>query len=184
MQFPYGEGVIFLLTMITWAQRHPSARLFILLSLAWLIGRIVDSLIIGEVVWQINYARLAVILVFWFWARRKAEGCVLAFSLSLLSLVLMDLFLVNEPGILLFEKWISAGLCFVVARLAAATYWEMAAAVAGSMLINQGLIMFFFGGIVSYVAIPDGFLWNFGVLALTLQGLIRYVRLGGVEHFN
>lgn len=184
MEFPYGEGIIFLLTLITWAQRHPSARLFILLSLAWLTGRIIDFLIIGEVAWHINFARIAVILAFWLWARRKAEGCVLAFSLTLLSLVLMDLFLVNEPGILLFEKWISAGLCFAVAWLAAASYWGMAAAVAGSVLLNQGLTMFFFGGIVSHVHLPDEFLWNFGILALTLLGFIRFVRLGGVEHIS
>jgi hypothetical protein len=170
--------------MITWAQRHPSACLFNLLSLAWLIGRFVDFLIIGEAAWHINYARITVILAFWLWAWRKAEGCVLAFGLSLISLVLLDLFLVNEPGILLFEKWISAGLCFSVAWLAAASYWGMAAAVAGSVLINQVLTMFFFGGLVSHLDLPDEFLWNFGVLVLTLLGLIRFVRLGGVEHVN
>jgi hypothetical protein len=184
LEFPYGEGIIFLLTLITWAQRHFLTRLYSMLSLAWLTGRFVDSLIIGEVSWHVNYARMAVILVFWLWAWRKAEGCVLAFIVTLLSLVLLDLFLVNEPGILLYDKWISAGLCFLVAWLAAGSYWGMAAAATGSVLINQGLIMFFFGGIVSHVNLPDAFIWNFGVGVLTLLGFISFVRQGGVKHFS
>lgn len=182
MEFPYGEGIILVLTLVTWAQKHPSARLYLLLSLAWLIGRIVDSLIIGEVAWHINYARMAVILVFWLWAWRKAKGCVSALILTLLSLVLLDLFLVNEPGILLYEKWVFVGLSLAVSWLTAASYWGMAAAAAGSVLINQGLIMFFFGGIVSHMNLPDTFIWNLGVAALTLLGFIRFVKQGGVEH--
>lgn len=184
MEFSYGEGIIFLLTLVTWAQKHPSARLYLLLSLAWLIGRNVDFLIIGELSWHINYARIAVILVFWLWAWRKADGYISALILTLSSLLLLDLFLVNEPGILIHENWIFAGLSFAVAWLTTGSYWGMAAAAAGSVLINQGLIIFFFGGIVSHESIPDAFIWNIGVAALTLLGVIRFVRLGGVEHFN
>lgn len=184
MEFPYGEGIIFLLILVTWGQRHSSARLYSLLGLAWLIGRIADSLIIGEVVWHINYARMAVIMVFWLWAWRKAGECISALLLTLLSLVMLDLFLVNEPGIILYEKWIFAGLSLAVAWLITGSYWGMAAAAAGSTLINQGLIMFFFGGIVNHVSLPDVFIWNIGVAALTLLGFIRFVRLGGVEHFS
>ncbi|MHB8124178.1 MAG: hypothetical protein ACYDEJ_00820 [Desulfitobacteriaceae bacterium] len=176
MELPYGEWTIFLLGLVTWAQRHPTRHLYISLSFAWIVGRIVDSLMIGEVTWHLNYARLAVILVFWWWAWRKAERCLSAFLLTLLSLVLLDLFLVNEPGILLYDKWFFAGLCFLIAWLAAESYWGMAAAVAGSIFINQGIVPFVFGGIVSYVDLPDAFLWNFGVLTLTLLGFIRIGR--------
>jgi hypothetical protein len=183
LAFPYGEGIIFLLTLVTWAQKHPSVRLYLLLSLAWLIGRIIDFLIIGEGSWHINYARLAVILVFWLWSWHKAERCISALILTLLSLLLLDLFLVNEPGILSYEKWIYAGLSLVVAWLTTGSYWGMAAAAAGSVLINQGLIMFFFGGIVSHVSLPDAFIWNTGVAALALLGVIRFVKQGGVKYF-
>ncbi len=173
MAFPYGELIIFLLALVTWAQRHPTHRFYLLLSLAWLIGRIIDSLIIGAVPWHLNYARLAVMLVFWWYAWNKAERHFSALLLTLLSLVLIDLFLVNEPGILLYDQWIFAGLCFATAWLAAGSYWGMAAAVVGGILLNQGLILYVFGGIVSYVDLPDAFLWNFGVVSLTLLGVIR-----------
>jgi len=170
LEFPYGEWIIFLLTLVTWAQRHPARRFYLTLSLAWLIGRTVDSLMIGVAPWHLNYARLGVILVFWWWAWRKAKRRLSAFLLTLLSLVMMDLFLVNEPGVLLYDKWVFAGLCFLIAWLATASYWGMAAAVAGSVFINQGLMPLVFGGIVSYVDLPDVFIWNFGVLTLTLLG--------------
>lgn len=178
MEFPYGEGTIFLLTLVTWAQRHPARRFYLSLSLAWLVGRIVDSLMIGEVPWHLNYARLAVILVFWWWAWRKAKRRFSALLLTCLSLALLDLFLVNEPGILLYDQWIFAGLCFSIAWLATASYWGMAAAVAGSIFINQGLILFVFGGIVSYVDLPDAFLWNFSVVSLTLLGGMKFEARG------
>ena len=181
MEFPYGELIIFLLALGTWAQRHPARRIYLSLGLAWLVGRIVDSLMIGEVAWHLNYARLAVILVFWWWAWRKAERRFSPLLLTFLSLALLDLFLVNEPGILLYDKWIFAGLCFSIAWLSAASYWGMAAAVAGSIFINQGLILFVFGGIVTYEDIPDAFLWNFGVVTLTIFGFIKSEALSMFE---
>ncbi|MFZ3101607.1 MAG: hypothetical protein WA131_02975 [Desulfitobacteriaceae bacterium] len=173
MEFPYGEATILLLTLVTWTQRHPARRLYLSLCLAWLVGRIVDSLMGGGVPWHLNYARLAVILVFWWWAWQKAERRFSALLLTLLSLVLLDLFLVNEPGILLYDQWISVSLCFLIAWLASASYWGMAAAVAGSVFINQALIPFVFGGIVRYVDLPDAFLWNFGVVSLMIFGFIK-----------
>lgn len=180
---PYGEWIIFSLAFGFWAEKIPGKRMLISLAGAWMGGRVLELLFAPYYPWNWHYARLAVILVCWLWAWHQAKRRVLPLVLVMLALISQDLFLVNEPGIFLADKWLFAGVIVLAAFISAHEYWEVAAAISGGLLINQLLSVFFLDGIVKFADLPDDFTWNFWVAFLAMGGLVRgwRERMAGVR---
>lgn len=168
MEFPYGEWIILFLALTTWAEKRASRRFFLILVIAWLIGKIVEVVFPSAMPWNWHYARLMVMLVFWGWAWQRAERWLLPLLLTSIVLGLETLFLVNEPGVIPHESWLFAVMLVVVAWLTAKSYWGTVAAFTGSILLNQVFTRFTYEGIVRRADFPDPFSWNFGVGLFTI----------------
>lgn len=168
MVFPYGEWVIFFLALATWTEKRASRRFFLMLLIAWLIGKCVEIVFPSTMPWHWHYARLLVMLAFWGWAWQRSERRIVPLLLTSFVLSLETLFLVNEPGVIPYEAWIFTVVLVFVARLTANSYWGMAATFTGSILLNQAFRRFTYEGIVRRADFPEPFIWNFGVGLFTV----------------
>lgn len=173
MFFPYGEWLLFFLVIISWSEGYPMRRWLYALSLAWLTGKALEFMIFTGQPWHFAYSRFAVMIIFLVWGWQKTKHRFVPILLTSLLLITQDLFLVNEPGIFHLQNWLFAGMLLLVAWLSTLSFWGMAVALAGGILINQGFIPFFYGGIVSHMDLPDPFLWNFMVISVCLLGLLK-----------
>ncbi len=181
MTFPYGDWVIFFLALATWAEKRASRRFFLILMIAWLIGKCVELVFPSTMPWHWHFARLMVMLVFGGWAWQRAERRIIPLLLTSLILSLETLFLVNQPGVIPYESWFFAIVLVFVAWLTAKSYWGTAAAFTGSILLNQAFMRLTYEGIVRNADFPDLFIWNFGVGLFTgWAGL----RLGWLYYTN
>lgn len=176
MTFPYGEWILFILIMVSWAEKHPAYRLFRSLGLAWLAGKVLEGYFDLFVPWHWEFARLAVMVVFWRWTWVRAQKRLFPFLLLSFGLLAEDLFMVNEPGILSHEQWIFNSLLLCLAWFATRTFWELAAAATGALLVNQGLIPFFYSGLISHADLPDPFSWHFWISAFSIMGIFGYLK--------
>lgn len=173
MLFPYGEWSVLALGLVAWAEKLPVRRLVYLLGAAWFVGKTVEVFFPAVSPWHWHYGRIAVILVFWFFAWHKAKWQVLPLMLTLTGLFTVDLFLLNKPGIIPYEEWLLPLLLLLIAGFSSLSFWGMAAAFSGAILINQGMVIFFYGGITTHAELPEPFLWHFGTVALVLAGIMR-----------
>ena len=173
MFFPNGEWVIFFLTLVTWAEKRTSRRLFLMLTVVWIIGECLEGFVPTTTPWHWNFARLAVMLFFWRWAWQRAERRVLPLLLTSFTLSMETLFIVNEPGVLPYEPWLFTIVLILIGWQTAKSYWGTAAAFVGSIILNQALVRFSYEGIVRYADLPDPFVWNFGVGFLAIWAGVR-----------
>lgn len=173
MDLPYGEWVIFFAALVSWTQKRAYQRFFMMLSIAWVIGKCIEVVFPSTLPWHWHYARLAVILVFWGWAWQRAEQRILPLLFTSLVLSLETLFLLNEPGAFPYGPWLFNFVLILVAWLTGRSYWGTVAAFAGSILLNQALVRFTFEGIVRYEEFPDAFIWNFGVFFFAIWAGLR-----------
>lgn len=173
MELPYGEWIISALAMVTYIQKRASRRLFQLLLVAWLMGKIVEVVFPWTLPWHWHFARLMVMLAFWGWAWERDERRILPLLYTSFVLSLETLFFVNQPGVIPYESWIFMVVLFIVARLTAHSYWGTAAAFTGSVLLNQVFMRFTYEGIMTRADFPDPFIWNFGVGLLTVWAGLR-----------
>lgn len=163
MIFPYGEWVILFLTLLACAEKRATRRFFLTLTIAWLIGKTVEIILAVTMPWHWNFARLAVMLVFWIWALQRAKQRFLPLLFTGLIVGVETLFIVNEPGVFPYVSWAFAIALVLVAWLSTKSYWGTAAALTGSALLNQAFVRFTYDGIIRYVDLPDEFVWNLGV---------------------
>lgn len=178
MDFPYGEWLIFFLALATWAEKRASRRFFLMLLIAWLIGKCGEVVFPSTMPWHWHFARLVVMLVFWGWAWQRAERRILPLLFTSFVLSIETLLLVNEPGVIPYGSWLLTIVLILVAWLTGKSYWGTAAAFTGSILLNQALVRFTYEGIVRYADFPDAFVWNFGVGFFAIWAGLRLI----VEH--
>lgn len=177
MAFPYGEWVIFFLALATWTEKRGSRRFFLMLMIAWLIGKGVEVVFPSTLPWHWHVARLMVMFAFGGWAWQRAERRIIPLLLTSFILSLETLFLVNQPGVIPYEAWFFAGVLLLVAQLTAKSYWGTAVAFTGSLLLNQVFTRLIYEGIVWKADFPDPFIWNFGVGLFTGWAGLRLGRL-------
>lgn len=163
MDYPYGEWIIFFLALATWAEKRTSRHFFLVMMIAWLIGKCVEVVFPSTLPWNWHFARLAVLLAFWVWAWQRDGRRILPLLFTSLVLSLETLLIVNEPGVIPYGLWVFTLGIILVAWLTGKSYWGTAAAFSGSILVNQALVRFTHEGIVRYADFPDAFVWNFGV---------------------
>ena len=173
MIFPYGEWIILFLTLVTWVEKRASRRFFLMLTIAWLIGKGAEVVFPSIMPWHWHFARLAVMLVFWVWALQRTERNMFPLIITSFMMSIETLFMVNDPGVIPYGSWLSMSALVLVAWLTAKSYWGAAAAFTGSILLNQALVRFTYEGIVRHADFPEAFVWNFGVGILIVSAGIR-----------
>ena len=173
MIFPYGEWVILFLALATWVEKRASRRFFLILTIAWLIGKGIEVVWPSTMPWHWHFARLTVMLVFWVGALQRSKRRILPFLLTSLIISLETLFLVNDPGVIPYGDWFFTVGLVLAAWLTTKCYWGTAAAFTGSILLNQALVRFTNEGIVRHADFPDVFVWNFGVGIFTVWAGLR-----------
>ena len=167
LNFPYGEWVIFGLVLLTWAEGRAAQRFFLMLAIAWLLGKSLEIGLPSLMPWHWHFARLAVMLLFGGWALWRSERRIFPLVFTSFLFSIETLFIVNEPGVFPYGAWLFTLALTLVAWLTAKSYWGTAAAFVGSVLLNQALVRFAYEGIVRHADLPDSFIWNFGVLFFT-----------------
>ncbi|MDQ7096838.1 hypothetical protein REC12_24905 [Desulfosporosinus sp. PR] len=177
MNFPYGEWILMFVTLVTWIEKQASRWFFLKLSMIWLVGKCLEGMIpLSSSVWHWHYARLAVLLYVFGCAWKQAQRRVWPLLLTSFVLSMETLFLVNDPGVIPYSSWLFALALVTIAWLSAKSYWGTVLALTGSVLWGQGLERFVYEGIFRHVDLPDGFIWNFGVLVLMGWGIWRFRR--------
>lgn len=179
MLFPYGEWIILFLVVVTWTEKRASRRFFLMLTIAWLVGKCLEEFFPSATPWHWHFAHLAVMLVFWRWAWQHSKQRFLPLFLSSVTLSMETLFLVNEPGVFPYESELLMIVLILISWLTAKSYWGTAAAFVGSVLLNQALVRFTYEGIVRHADLPDSFVWNFGV---SLFAVWAGLRLGWIYY--
>ncbi|MBC2721659.1 MAG: hypothetical protein HGJ98_05640 [Desulfosporosinus sp.] len=163
MMFPYGEWVLLFLTLLAWTEKRTSRRFFLILTIAWLIGKSLEIAFTATMPWNWHFARIAVMLVFWVWALQRAKHRLLPLLFTSLIVFVETLFIVNEPGVFPYVSWLFAIVLVLVAWLSAKSYWGTAAALVGSALLNLAFVRFTYDGIIRYIDLPNDYVWNVGV---------------------
>jgi len=174
--FPIGEYVIFSLGLFALVQglKQHSTRFWGELCLVWLVGRLVETILPWNISWHWHLSRLFVIAFFAGLAWQRTEGRkVLPSLMTALALAGQNLFAVNEPGIFRGDQWFLGGIVLLVAILATRDLWGMGLALAGGVLLDLGISVFLFQGIVRHYDLPDPFFWNLGVAFLASVGGVR-----------
>lgn len=174
MVFPYGEWIILFLTLETWVEKRASRRFFLMLTMAWLIGKWLEFVFPATTPWQWNYARLSVMLVFWVWALQRAEERMIPLFFTSALVLMETLFQVNEPGIFPHGSWVFPLILTLAAWLTTKSFWGTAAALVGSLLLNQLFVRFTYDGIVRHAVLPNELVWNLGVAFLAIWAGLRY----------
>jgi hypothetical protein len=140
-------------------------------------GWIFENSLVAPQTWHWHFSRLFVLLWFaWIAWRKTSERKVLPILLTGLSLLGQDLFLINEPGIFVYDQWVFALLLLFLAFLCTQSLWGMAWALTGGILLNIGFSVFFFNGIVRHYDLPDPFLWHFTITMFVSLTVIKLVR--------
>ena len=181
MLFPYGEWIILFLTLITWVEKRACRRFFLMLTIAWLIGKWLEFIVPLTMPWHWHFARLAVMLVFWGWALQRAKQWIIPLFFASVIVFMETLFQVNEPGVFPQGSWIFPIILTIVTWLIAKSFWGTAAALVGSLLLNQLFVRFTYDGIVRHAVLPNEFIWNFGVAFFTIWAGLRLSRQYYVE---
>jgi len=171
--FPYGEWVIFFLGITTWIEKRASRRFFLILAIAWLIGKGIELVFPSTMPWSWHFARLAVSLVVLVCALQRAKRRIVPLLVTTFIQSMETLFLVNDPGVIPYGAWLFTGVLVVAAWLTAKCYWGTVAAFTGSVLVNQALVRFTNEGIVRHTDFPDAFVWNFGVILFAVWAGLR-----------
>ncbi|MGE4271693.1 MAG: hypothetical protein AB7E31_02295 [Desulfitobacterium sp.] len=177
--FPIGEWLLLSVGFLAWAE-WPIFRIdksLRVLPLAWILGWIIEDSFTLSLTWDWDFPRVLVLVaVTWIaWKRakcRKFPG-ILVTSICLLA---QDLFVLNEPGILSYDRWLFAVVFLAVAFFSTHDLWSMTLALSGGMLINMGLVMFLFDGVVRYYSLPNAFLWHFSSVACLMIAALRQIR--------
>lgn len=182
--FPLGDWILLFCALLSWAEKHSSRRIFYSLLVAWLVGKILEGTLgwRGVGTWDWHYAHLLVIVVFWWWGWRKSGfGSGLGFRIlpvfiTILGVASVELFILNKPGLVPFEEWLPALSILLITVFLSSSFWEMVMVSTTGVLLNQGLTVFLYNGMIKHGDLPDPWTWNLGVLFFTGAGLYREIR--------
>lgn len=176
MTFPIGEYLIFGLGLFILGERSSqrSTRFWGGIWLAWLTGRLLEGFLAWNVPWHWHFSRLFVMVYFWGLAWQHAEKRkILPALITALALAGQNLFVVNEPGMFQGDQWFFGGIVLLIAFLTTQNFWEMVLALIGGILLDIGISVFLFQGIVRHYDLPDPFYWNLCVIYLASVGGAR-----------
>ncbi|AGA69763.1 hypothetical protein Desdi_2338 [Desulfitobacterium dichloroeliminans LMG P-21439] len=179
MIFPIGEWLVLSIGLLAWAEWpvfhiHKSLRV---LPLAWIFGWIIEHSFTFSHIWDWDFPRIVVLLAVTWIAWKRAKGRrfpgILMTGICLLA---QDLFVLNEPGIFSYDRWLFAVVFLAVALFSTHDLWSMTLALSGGILVNLGLTIFLFDGVVRYYSLPNSFLWHFSGVGCIMIAAFRQIR--------
>lgn len=180
--FPWGDWILLFGCLLSWSEKHRSRFIYYTLFGAWLLGKITSLTLeasgigIWDWYWDWHWEHLLPILVFAVWGWRRVGLRKFSVFISLLGVGSVELFILNKPGLAPFEPWLPVLALVVVTVFLSSSFWEMAVVSSCTVLLNQGLLIFLYGGIVRHLEFPDPLMWHLGVLFFTGMGLYREYR--------
>lgn len=178
MVFPFGEWLLFSLSFLAWLNwpifRFTKSLRF--LPLAWLLGWIFEQAFTYSEVWDWHFSRIFVLIVFTWIAWQNTSGRRLpSILLAALSLLTGDLFVLNEPGIFVYDQWLFASIFVAVAFFSTRSLWGLTLALSGGMLLNMVFTVFLYDGVVRYFNLPSTFVWHFSVGACVVMAAFKQI---------
>lgn len=179
MVFPIGEYLIFSLGLFALVEgfTQRSIRPWGALGFVWLVGLVLENNILWDTPWHWHFSRLFVVALFAGLAWRQTQGSkLLPAFITALTLAGENLFYVNEPGMFKLDQWVFGGIVLFVSYLSTKDLWGMGFALAGGILLDLGISVFLFQGVVRHYDLPDSFLWHLSVTFLTSGFAIRAFR--------
>lgn len=97
--------------------------------------------------------------------------------LTSFALAGQNLLVLNEPAMFWGEQWFFGGIVLLIAFLSTTDLWGMALALAGGILLDLGISIFLFQGVVRYYELPDPFYWHLSIVFLTSVSAVKELRL-------
>lgn len=176
MIYPLGEYLIFGLGLysLVIGSGQRSRMFWGGVCVAWLIGFLLEILFPWEGAYHWHFSRAFVLTFFAAIAWKKTPGRkILPLLITAFALSSQNLFAVNEPGIIKGEQWIFGAIVLLMASIATQDFWGMGLALAGGILLDLGISVFLFQGIVRHYDLPDPFYWNLSVVSLTAFAAVR-----------
>lgn len=178
MVFPIGEWLLLSIGFLAWAE-CPFFRIdrsLRVIPLAWVLGWIVEQSVTFSTTWDWHFPRVFVLIAVTIIAWKKTDGRkLLGILLTGICLLAQDLFVVNEPGIFAYDRWLFAVIFVAVAFFSTHSLWNMALALSGGMLLSMVFTVFLFDGVVRYYNLPNSFLWHFSIGACIIIVALRQV---------
>ncbi|AHF07281.1 hypothetical protein [Desulfitobacterium metallireducens] len=179
MIFPLGEYFIFVLGVYTlWLERARFSRRFWGgLWIAWFTGFLLEGLFPWKGAYHWHFSRVLVMIFFAGVALKNTNGRkFLPALVTAFALVAQNLFAVNEPGIVKGDQWFFGAIVVFVALITSRDFWGMGLALIGGILLDLGISVFLFQGIVRHYDLPDPFFWNLSVIFLSTVACARTLR--------
>lgn len=178
MIFPIGEYLIFSMGLLAVFNRlsQPSKRVWISLSGAWLIGRVLESNFpwSSTMIYHYRFSQIFVLAALaamaWKYTPGRKTWPVVLTSFALAG---QNLLVLNEPAMFRGEQWFFGGIVLLVSFLSTTDLWGMALALAGGILLDLGISIFLFQGVVRYYELPDPFYWHLCIAFLTTVSAVK-----------
>lgn len=175
MIFPLGESLIFSLGL--YALIHGSAQrtrqFWKGVWIVWLVGYLLERFIPWNGSYHWYFSRVLVLAFFTGVAWKNIKGRkILPSLITAFALAAQNLFALNEPGIIKGDQWIFGAIVLLTAVITTRDFWGMGFALMGGLLLDLGITVFLFHGIVRHYDLPNPFFWNLSVAFLvTVAGL-------------
>lgn len=176
MVFPIGEWLLLSIGFLAWAEWpffHIDRSLRVI-PLAWVLGWVVEYSVTFSTTWDWHFPRvftlIAVTVIAW---RKIEERKSLGILLTGICLLAQDLFVLNEPGIFAYDRWLFAVIFVSVAFFSTHSLWNMALTLSGGMLLSMAFTVFLFDGVVRYYNLPNPFLWHFSIGAMIVIATLK-----------
>lgn len=173
--FPFGEVIILLMIIVPWPEKGPNRTLLFSLLVAWIVGKCLEGLFPTPAPWDWHFSRLITMIVFFVIAWRRSKRRFMPLIVASFSFSIETLFLLNQPGVFLYDTWIATFTLFIICWLIARSFWGSALAFTGSILINQLFIRYTYEGIMKQVDLPASSVWNLGVILFAVWACLGLV---------
>jgi len=176
--FPIGDWVLLCLGLLAWAEKPPFQldKSLRIIPPVWVLGWLFEQGRAFSPPWDWHYPRIFLLMVLaiiaWGKTKERRISCIL---LATMCLLVQELFLLNEPGIFAYDKWLFAGIFVTVALISSPNLWNMVLALAAGQLMSMGLTVFLFEGVLRYYSMPNPFLWHFSWVSLLLVLALKQV---------
>lgn len=172
MIFPIGEYLVFSMGLLAVFEKlpNPSKRVWICLSGAWLVGRLLEMVFpwSSTRIYHYHFGQILVLVTLAAMAWQYTPGRkILPAVTTSFALVGQNLLILNEPAMFLGEQWFFGGIVLLVSFLSTIDFWGMALALSGGILLDLGISVLLFQGVVRYYELPDPFYWHLSIAFLT-----------------
>ncbi|WP_434511948.1 hypothetical protein [Desulfitobacterium sp. AusDCA] len=182
MIFPLGEYLVFSMGLLAVFNKlsNRSKHVWMSVSGAWLIGRLLEIAFpwSSTRIYHYHFAQILALAALAATAWQYTSGRkILPAVMTSFVLVGQNLLVLNEPAMFLGEQWFFGGIVLLISFLSTADFWGIALALAGGILLDLGMSVLLFQGVVRYYELPDPFYWQLSIAFLTSLSIRKSLSL-------